>query len=128
MKNGFRLHGLLILGITYMAYGLGLIFGYIPAISKILYVTPAEIGWAFLLVGSLMFVSLVSEIDRELYAIAALFSSAWATTITILARGSNGWAASIAWWCLSALCILLAGWHDPPEPLNLPPPPKEEPP
>jgi hypothetical protein len=128
MKNGFRLHGLLILGITYMAYGLGLIFGYIPAISEILYVTPAEIGWAFLLVGSLMFVSLVSEIDRELYAIAALFSSAWATIITILGRGANGWAASIAWWCLAALCILLAGWHDPPEPLNLPPPPEEKPP
>jgi len=109
-----------------MAYGLGLIFGYIPSISRILYVTPAEIGWTFLLVGSIMFVSLVSDFDRELYAIAALVSSAWATTITIVAVGTNGWAASIAWWCLSALCILLSGWHDPPEPLNLPPPPEEK--
>jgi hypothetical protein len=126
MKNGYRLHGLLILGIDFMAYGLGLIFGYIPSLSDILYVTPAEIGWTFLLVGSLMFVSLVVDIDRKLFVIAALLSSAWATTITILAIGANGWAASTAWWCLAALCILMAGWPDPPEPSNLPPPPEEK--
>jgi hypothetical protein len=128
MKNGFRLHGLLILGVTFMAYGLGLIFGYIPSISRILYVTPAEIGWAFLLVGSIMFVSLVSDFDQALYAMAALISSAWATIITILAVGTNGWDSSVAWWCLAVLCILLAGRSDPPEPLNLPPPPEEKPP
>ncbi len=119
MRIGYRTIYLILLGATFTAYGTGIILGYRPTFFHVDHLSVFSIGWMFIGAGFFMLTGLFyqrrlrKESDRAYFSLAALISTAWATTISLLWTQPVGWTAAVSWICVSIGCVIAAAWPDP---------------
>ena len=118
MSVDHRTRYLVLLGVTFLIYGLGIVIGYRPTFTRIGGLSVYQVGWIFTGSGIFMFTGIFfrnrSGSDRVYFALAALITTSWSMMLSLLWTRPVGWAAAVSWMCISAGCILAASWPNPP--------------
>jgi hypothetical protein len=111
-RLGHRGSCLMVLTITFCAYGSGILFGYRPTFTKAYDVPIHTFGWIWVALGWFVMTGIPAHRDSIHYSIAELWMTAWALLLASHWSQAYGWTAAVSWGGLALGVFVVSAWPE----------------